>query len=248
MDLIEPGGGAPGPCIAVVGAGAAAGASTLATALAVVAARAGWTSVAIDVDPWGGGLDVLFDAAADEGLRWSQLAGGRGALPGAALLSRLPQHEDGAHVLSCDGPESIPAERLHEVIAACRRVADVVVLDLPRDLSGAASIALGQATDLVVVTSPQQRVLLTADHLVGCAREMEPGLPVSLVWRDTTVRLAKQLARISDLPLLGVLAEDRRIDQRQSMPEVPGCDARSPVCELAASILRGLLVERRMAS
>lgn len=238
----------PVPCVAVVGAGGASGASTLVAALAVVAARAGWTSVAIDGDPWGGGLDALLDVSTQDGVRWPQLLGGQGALPGAELIARLPVQENGARVLACDSPELIPAERLHEVIAACRLAADLVVVDLPRDLSGAAAVALGQATDLIVVTSPERRVLQTTEHLVGLVHAMEPGLPIGLVLRDTREQVARQVARLSDLPLLGVLADDRKVDQRHSAPMVPGSDARSPVSQLAATILRDLLVERRVAS
>lgn len=246
MDFSDP--GELAPCIAVVGAGTGAGASTLATALTVVAARAGWRSVAVDADPWGGGLDVLFDLASQDALRWPQLQGSRGALPGPELLARLPVTDEGARVVACDGPDPIDPDRLHEVIAACRRAVDLVVVDLPRDLSGPSAVALGQARDLIVVLTPERRVLLAAEHLRGYAQAIEPGLPVGLVLRDTSDHVARQIARLSDLPLLGVLAHDRKVDQRQSAPQVAGLDARSPLSRLAATILRDLLVARTVAS
>ena len=237
----------PAPCIAVVGAGGACGASTLTTALTVTASRAGWLAVAVDADPWGGGLDNLFDLAADPGVRWPDLLGSDGALPAQPLLDRLPTTDSGAHVVACDGPDPIPPGRLREVIAACRRASDVVVVDLPRDLA-LAEVALDVATALIVVTAPDRRVLVVTEQLVGYAQAVAPDLPLGFVVRDTREHVAQQIARISDVPLLGVLPHDRKLDQRQSSPAVPGDNARSAVTALAASLLRDLVVERRLAS
>ncbi|PWJ27496.1 secretion/DNA translocation related CpaE-like protein [Branchiibius hedensis] len=235
------------PCLAVVGAGGSCGASTLATALTVTAARAGWSAVAVDADPWGGGLDNLFDLAADPGVRWPDLLGSDGALPGQPLLDRLPSAESGARVVACDGPDPIPPGRLSEVVAACRRASDLVVVDLPRDLVLVGE-ALAVATALIVVTAPDRRVLVVTEQLVGYAQAVEPDLPVGFVVRDTREHVAQQIARLSDVPLLGVLPHDRKLDQRQSNPAVPGSSARSAVSALAASLLRDLIVEQRLAS
>lgn len=235
------------PCLAVVGAGSACGASTLSTALTITAARAGWSSVAIDADPWGGGLDNLFDLAADPGLRWPDLLGSDGTLPGQPLLDRLPTADSGARVVACDGPDPIPPDRLREVIAACRRASDLVVVDVPRDLA-AAGAALAVADVLIVVTAPDRRVLVITEQLIGYARAIEPDLPLGFVVRDTREHVAQQIARLSDVPLLGVLAHDRKLDQRQSSPAVPGASARSAVSALAAALLRDLVIEHRVAS
>ncbi|KYH42884.1 hypothetical protein [Branchiibius sp. NY16-3462-2] len=235
------------PCLAVVGAGSACGASTLSTALTVTAARAGWSAVAIDADPWGGGLDNLFDLAADPGVRWPDLLGSDGALPAQPLLDRLPTTESGARVVACDGPDPIPPGRLREVIAACRRASDLVVVDLPRDLA-LAEAALEVAAAFVVVTAPDRRVLVVTEQLVGYAQAVEPDLPLGFVVRDTREHVAQQIARLSDVALFGVLAHDRKLDQRQSNPAVPGDSTRSPVSALAASLLRDLVVEHRLAS
>lgn len=237
----------PAPCLAVVGAGGACGASTLVTALTVTAARAGWSAVAVDADPWGGGLDTLFDLAAAAGIRWPDLSGSDGRLPAGALLQRLPTADSGARVVSCDGPDPLPPDCLGEVIAAARRACDLVVVDLPRDLA-VADAALDLADALIVVTAPERRVLIVTEQLIGYVQATQPDLPLGFVVRDTSEQVARQLARLSDVPLLGVLAEDRKISQRQSAPAVPGANPRSAVSEVAATLLRELVVERRLAS
>lgn len=192
-------------------------------------------------------MDHLFDLAADPGVRWPDLLGSDGTLPAKPLLDRLPTADSGARVVACDGPDPIPPGRLSEVIAACRRASDVVVIDLARDLA-LVDAALAVASALIVVTAPDRRVLVASEQLLGYARAIEPDLPVGFVVRDTREHLARQIARLSDVPLLGVLAHDRTLDQRQSTPAVPGANTRSAVSTLAASLLRDLVVERKLAS
>src|SRR3954454_5499350 len=74
--------------IAVGGSCGGAGASTVATALAVAAAPG---SLLVDADAGGGGLDLLLGAESVEGLRWPELAGLRGRVAGDALLASLPE-------------------------------------------------------------------------------------------------------------------------------------------------------------
>src|SRR2546421_294935 len=65
--------GEPALTIGVVGGRGGAGASTLACALAVTAARSGHRTMLIDGDPLGGGLDVLLGGERAGGLRWPDL-------------------------------------------------------------------------------------------------------------------------------------------------------------------------------
>ncbi len=66
-------GRAPAPLVAVVGGRGGAGASVLATALALTAARRDLEVTLLDLDPLGGGLDLLLGAEAAPGLRWGDL-------------------------------------------------------------------------------------------------------------------------------------------------------------------------------
>ena len=74
--------------VAVGGSCGGAGASTVATALALAAAPG---VLLVDADPWGGGLDLLLGAERADGLRWPDLTGLRGRVAGDALLAALPE-------------------------------------------------------------------------------------------------------------------------------------------------------------
>src|SRR6185295_2350808 len=89
LEAAEP--AAEAPVIGVIGGRGGAGASVLATALALTAAEAGLRPLLIDADPLGGGLDLLLDAEREPGLRWPGLSTVRGRLQPALLRSELVQ-------------------------------------------------------------------------------------------------------------------------------------------------------------
>lgn len=75
---VAAGPGEPGQVVTVVGGRGGAGASVLATALAVTASRAGARTLLVDADPLGGGLDLLLGHEEVAGLRWPDLADAAG--------------------------------------------------------------------------------------------------------------------------------------------------------------------------
>ena len=76
-----------------------AGASTLAAALAQHARDAGSRAVLVDLDPLGGGLDLMLGAETATGARWDELAGITGRVDDRVLLDALPS-ADGLPLLS----------------------------------------------------------------------------------------------------------------------------------------------------
>ncbi len=154
-----------GTTIAVVGGCGGAGASTLAAALGVTAARVG-SAVLIDGDPYGGGLDVLLGAEQQPGARWPDLAATRGRLRSAALVGTLVAL-DGLALLSCDrsGSVELPDAAAAAVIDAARRGFRWVVVDLPRRFDQAAGVLAG-AADLVVLVVPATVRAVAASSLV----------------------------------------------------------------------------------
>ncbi len=92
-----------GVVVGCIGGRGGAGASVLACALAVTAARSGRSALLVDLDPLGGGADLLLGAEDVPGLRWPELRAAAGRLPGAALRAALPQSA-GVAVLAADRP------------------------------------------------------------------------------------------------------------------------------------------------
>ncbi|WP_058234583.1 septum site-determining protein Ssd [Devriesea agamarum] len=110
--------------IAVSGGCGGAGASSLAARLASAATKQDLTTVLIDADPEGGGLDVLLDLDPD-GARWDDvnpLAPG----DGEALRASLPLIDGCAVLAGRPSTSLIPA-----AITALSSSTDVLVLDLP---------------------------------------------------------------------------------------------------------------------
>ncbi|HEU4997322.1 MAG TPA: hypothetical protein VFT68_00135, partial [Lapillicoccus sp.] len=143
--------GSVGALLVTVGASGGVGASSLATAVAVRAARAGLEVVLVDGCPLGGGLDVVLGAEQERGVRWSDLSRLEGSADGPALLARLPSAE-GVRVLSFgrDGAEP-SAEVAGAVVAALSAESDLLVVDADASGGSAASAALAAADRVLVV-------------------------------------------------------------------------------------------------
>jgi MinD-like ATPase involved in chromosome partitioning or flagellar assembly len=173
-------GGRMGNVIAFVPATGGTGSTTLAAAVAVRAAAAGRSTVAVDLDRLSGCLDVVRGLEQEEGWRWSDLAAVCGVVDGHRLIGQLPTVH-GASALSFGASDAVVGgvgqvggvgvpggalepcsaayrledvgewlERACDVVAGLREAVDVVVLDCPRDER--VLEALADEVDVVVLT------------------------------------------------------------------------------------------------
>ncbi|SMO64493.1 helicase/secretion neighborhood CpaE-like protein [Geodermatophilus aquaeductus] len=227
--------------LAVVGgACGGAGASTLATALAVATAARGDGVLLVDGDPWGGGLDLLLGAEDADGLRWPALSGVRGRLAGDALLAALPEAAGGVHVLAAarDDPAPVPAEALAAVVEAARGCGLPVVVDLPRGTGTdpAAEAVLAEADLAVLVVPARLRAASAARSLVAGG----PWSAARVVVRSVPGGLsAAEVAAVTGSPVLAELVHDRGAPSRGERGEPPSVAPRSPL----GTLTRLLLVE-----
>ena len=179
--------------IAVVGGSGGVGASTFAS---VLAAQAGGATV-VDLDPVGGGIDVLLAMEDRAGARWSGLRVDGGYLDPALLADGLPTWRD-VRVLAADvAPPSAAA--VTQVIEAAAQLGPVV-LDLPRAPSPERAAALALATLCVVVAVAEIRPLVAAAAVLHTLH----GVPAGVVLRRGGMASAEALALLG-VPLLGVL-------------------------------------------
>jgi hypothetical protein len=79
-----------GLVVGVLGGCGGAGASTAAVLLAAHAARSGVSTLLVDGDAWGGGLEVTLGAERATGLRWPDLLHAVGMINAAQLAAALP--------------------------------------------------------------------------------------------------------------------------------------------------------------
>ena len=220
--------------LGVVAARGGAGASTLAAALAGQLARRTAT-VLVDLDRGSGGLDVLLGLEGSDGVRWPDLSGARGDVPGADVVALLPRWGSCA-VLSADrfrpgAPEpAVVADVLHGL---CAEVGAVVV-DLDR-----ASVVAGEsmvvACDAVLVVASRDLVSVAG---VLAMRSALGGASAGLVVRGPGGLGASELAAAVDLPVRGSLRTDRRL---AAVLERGGLPVRGRTARLADRLVSGLL-------
>ena len=191
--------------IGVIGGSGGVGASTFASVVASVASGA----VLVDLDPVGGGIDVLLGIDDVAGARWSGLRVGGGHLDPLLLADGLPRWRD-VTVLAADEPPAAAA--VPQVLAAAAQLG-TVVLDLPRAPSELREAGLA-ACDLcvLVVSAADVRSVVAAAAVLRSL----PDVPVGLVLRRGGLSVDEAVPLLG-APLLGVLPEVDRGGSRASV-------------------------------
>lgn len=219
--------------VAVGGSCGGAGASTLATALALAAAPG---VLLVDGDPWGGGLDLVLGAERAEGLRWPDLATLRGRVAGDALLAALPEVR-GVHVLASarDAPASVPDEALLAVAEAARSIGCPVVVDLPR--AGPDASAVLADADLAVLVVPGRLRAATAARLLVASPGSSWSAARVVAGRVPGGLSPDEVATVVGRPVLAELPHDRTAVPRGERGEPPDLSGRAPLGVVARRIL-----------
>jgi secretion/DNA translocation related CpaE-like protein len=214
-----------GPVIAVAAGRGGGGASVFAAALAqsalaqsAVDRRTGGEALLVDLDPCGGGIDLLLGTETAPGLRWPELADASGRLSWTAVREGLPRYRD-VSVLSCTRTyHEIEAGAAAAIIGAGRRGGATVVCDLPRSLTTVALCALETADLVAIVTSCDVRGAAATSAVAGVIRSVNPN--VGLVVRGPAPGglRAGEVADIAAVPLLAEMRPepmlDRQLEQR----------------------------------
>ncbi len=202
-----------GRVVAVVGACGGAGATVLAAGLAITARRQ-WSTLLIDVDHWGAGIDLTLGWERVRGLRWPALADARGPVDPSVFIEALPQDGKLA-VLSCDrtdwrGPTSAA---VMAAIDAGRRGCGLVVVDLSRRADDVATCVVNNADHILLVVPAELRACAAAQRVMAGFDGSRTDF--SLIVRDPAPRgiSEQQIAQTLDLPLAGVLRSEPHVAQ-----------------------------------
>lgn len=244
-ELDEPG-FRPATVVGVIGARGGAGASVLAAALARTAIRDRRRSLLVDLDPFGGGADLLLGAEDEPGLRWPDLATARGRLKGAALLEGFPSI-DGMPVLSWDrgDPVVIPDDAVHAVIDGLIRATDLVVVDLPRNPALAGVVGC----EVVLLVVPAEVRAVASARRIASVLGGSVG-DVRLVVRGPapTGLAAEVIADALDLPLAAALRPEPGIGAALDRGEPPGLRRGGPLSTFCRNVLDELFDRTSPAS
>lgn len=230
-----------GRVVGVVGGRGGAGASTLAAGLAAAASWAGLSSLLVDGDPGGGGLDLLLGLEADPGLRWADLRGVRGVLRAAVLHDGLPV-DDGVRLLSHGRGDlvPVPVAALEAVLDAGRRGHDVVVADLPRTDDPATTGALRLLDACVVVVPAEVRASAAASVLATHLRRHVADVRLVVRGPAPTGLAAETVADTVGLPLAAVWPDDPRLAVDGDHGRAPGRRPGSGLARLSRRLLADL--------
>lgn len=224
--------------VAVVGGCGGAGASLLAAAVSVVAARQDRRVLLADLDPLGGGADLLLGAEDVPGLRWPELGRARGRVSAGMLREALPRVGE-LSVLSWDRgePVVVPAEASAAVAAGAVRGFDLVVADLPRAPDPAARGWL-RLVDLALLVVPATvRALAAAGRVVATLDAAVPDIRLVVRGPVTAALPSEVIADALGLPLFAQLRPEPGLPGLLDRAEPPGQRPRSPLGRCAARVL-----------
>ena len=226
--------------VGVVGAHGGAGASVLAAVLARACVATGAATALVDLDPAGGGLDVLLGLEFDAGRRWADVREERGALLAERLALALPTWHL-VRVLSGDRRGGAAPDDLavRSAVRALGQGHDVVILDLPRQVlaPGTAQEAwLGRCSDVVLVSGGGVRAGAAA---IAAAPLALAGCAVHLVVRAPAAEAA-EVAEAAGLPLAAVLREERNLGADVERGARPGDRRRGPLMSTARELVTRL--------
>jgi secretion/DNA translocation related CpaE-like protein len=213
-ELADAGEDADGPrrgeVIAVVGGRGGAGVSMFAAALAQTAKDA----LLVDLDPWGGGIDLLLGGESAPGLRWPDLALQSGRLNWPAVQEALPRRR-GVSVLSgtrC--AVELESRPVDAVIDAGRRGGATVICDVPRRLTDAAQTAL-ETADLVILVSPcDVRACAATATIAPVLSVVNPNIGLVVRGPSPGGLRAADVAATAGIPLLASMRAEPRIAEQ----------------------------------
>ena len=247
----------PAAVVAVVGGRGGAGATTVSAAIALAAARAGGQVLLLDLDPYGGGIDVALGAEDVPGLRWPDVIGERGAsttVPAGTVVESLPRLGS-VSVLSWDRGDPHGNDRpvrasddfLLALLSAATRGRDLVVADVPRTPGPAAECLLAATTVALLVVPADVRACAAAGRTVAWLRDHVDDVQL-LVRGPAPGGLAPDA--ISDalgLPLAGWIRAEPGLAAAYERGDAPGGAVRSPLARFCRDFVEDVLHARSVA-
>ncbi len=230
------------PVVAVVGGCGGAGATTLATALALTAARRDLAVTLLDLDPLGGGVDLVFGAEGAGGLRWQDLRNAPGRLPPGAVRSTAPS-VCGVSLLTWDRSDrtSVPARAVEAALDSAAEDGDLVVADLPRHVDDAARVVLAAARRVFVVVPADVRAAAAAVRVAAGLDAVAADLAVVVRGPAPSGLSAEAVADALGLPLAGHLKPEQGLAAALDRGDVPPLRPRGPLATLSARLLAAVL-------
>jgi len=222
--------------VGVIGGSGGAGATTFACALALVSALRE-TTLLVDLDPLGPGVDRVVGLDGGDGVRWDALVRSQGRLGSRSLRAALPQ-KAGLAVLTWGpgAPVRLGAGTVREVLSAGQRGNERVVVDLPRTLDDTTAEVVTRCDRLLLVADASVAGVCSAGRMAAVLDPLHDRVGV-VVRRRASALPAGQVASALDLPLVAEVPHHRRLAEHVDLGLGPVHARRSALARAARSVL-----------
>ena len=144
----------------------------------------------------------------------------------AKISDSIYEHESGTKIipssLSINELRRLNQHKLKEVGRKLRKMADMVIFDSAAGLGDEAVAAIQSADELVIVTNPEIPAVtdaLKTSKLIEQLGRKVVGVIVTRVSGAKTEMPIENISEMLELPILGVVPEDRRIQQSLVMKD-----------------------------
>ena len=220
-----------GLTIGVVGGAGGVGATVFAAALAQVCAQDDSTLL-VDADVLGAGIDRVLGLEQVDGVRWDALMQATGRLSARSLRDALPRRGR-LSVLTwpVDRTPTLQAFAMREAMSAGRRGFATVVVDVPRHPDPVVDELLARC-DHVLLVSTLTVPAVTAAARVARRLPSRPG--AGLVLRGGAAGVApREVGRLLDLPVVATMGDQRGLDEAISLGVGPLRSGRGTLAKAA---------------
>lgn len=236
VDAADGGRGGRARTLGVVAGSGGAGATTLACAVAVVASPEE-TTVLLDLDPLGPGVDRVVGLDPGGGARWDALVTSRGRLGSRSLRAALPGRA-GLAVLTWGAGRAVAldAASVREVLSAAQRGNDTVVVDLPRALDDVTAEVVTRCDAILVVVEATVAGVAAAGKVVSALRPLNDELGLAVRAGQGAVP-PHHVASVLGLPVLLEVPHQRRLAEHVDLGLGPVPSRRSPLARAVRSAL-----------
>lgn len=226
-----------GRVIAVSAGPGGGGASVFAAALARCAPEA----LLVDLDPCGGGIDLLLGAESTPGLRWPDLRLQSGRLSWTALREALPRQQEMSFLSGTRTFHDVDAGAVGAVLDAGRRGGSTVICDVPRQPVRAAACAVQSADLAIIVSTCDVRGIAATAVVAAVTRTLNPNIGLVVRGPAPGGLQASEVAEVAEVPLLAAMRPEPMLAVRLEQGGLR-LRRRSPLAEAARTVLG--IVER----
>ncbi|MDP9936163.1 secretion/DNA translocation related CpaE-like protein [Paenarthrobacter nicotinovorans] len=226
-----------GTVMGIVGGCGGAGASTAAIWLAQAAASQGVSTLLIDGDPWGGGLELAVTDEPVPGLRWPDFQESRGSMDPVQFRDSLPV-AGGFTYLSWPGTrepvQSPDAGAIAAIMDAARRAFELTFVDLGRSSEGVGRLSW-DCDNLLLLTTAHLRSAVASARILDELPPVDTGLLV----RGSNASQVQPtfIAESLGIPLVGVVPEVRGVAAGTELGRLLELGRRKDISRLTGSVL-----------